>query len=207
MNIEKEFLAYECGYKNGLDDVANQAPDVEEILTIVGIFKSLDDWRQERGLQHTVGNIAANIGEEIVEYLRAENDEHHVDALCDIFVFSVNAISAMGEREYASLAMNLSMSTYEINERSYFAEIINRFCLIAKFGYTLNIDALITIAICAKAQLCNAGYDFLIAMDETLKEIHSRTGAWNDTTQKWEKFRTPEAMDLWYEADYSKAKL
>lgn len=176
-------------------------------LTIEGIFTSLDVWREERGLQHTVGNIAANIGEEIVEYLRAENDEQRVDALCDMFVFSVNAINAMRKIEYASLEMNLSIQVPEICERSYFAEIVQRFALIATYGYTLNVDALITIAICAKAQVCQYGFDFLIAMDETIKEIHSRTGAWNDETQKWEKFKTPEAMELWYKADYSKAKV
>ena len=176
-------------------------------LTIKGIFKSLDRWRQERGLQHTVGNIAANIGEEIIEYLRAENEYQKVDTLCDMFVFSVNAISAMGKMEYASLEMNLSISAPEIYERSYFAEIVDRFALIAKYGYTLNVDALITIAICAKAQLCNAGYDFLISMDETLKEIHSRTGAMNEVTGKWEKFKTEEAKALWYTANYDKAKV
>jgi len=45
-----------------------------------------------------------------------------------------------------------------------------------------------------------------VAMDETLKEINSRTGAFNAETGKWEKFKTPEAIALWYAADYEKAK-
>lgn len=50
-----------------------------------------------------------------------------------------------------------------------------------------------------------AGYDANIAMNETIKEISSRTGAINKVTGKWEKFKTPEAMAKWYTADYNKA--
>lgn len=50
-----------------------------------------------------------------------------------------------------------------------------------------------------------AGYDAKVAMDETIKEISSRTGATNPDTGKWEKFKTPEAMAKWYTADYDKA--
>ena len=34
------------------------------------------------------------------------------------------------------------------------------------------------------------------------KEIDSRTGAYNPEKKKWIKFKTPEAMKLWYKADY-----
>ncbi len=50
------------------------------------------------------------------------------------------------------------------------------------------------------------GYDFEKTMSETIKEISSRTGSYNPTSQKWEKFKTPEAIALWYEADYGKCK-
>lgn len=52
-----------------------------------------------------------------------------------------------------------------------------------------------------------ANYSARIAMDETIKEISSRTGATNPETGKWEKFKTPEAMAKWYTADYAKAYL
>jgi hypothetical protein len=51
------------------------------------------------------------------------------------------------------------------------------------------------------------GYDPAVAMDETLKEINSRTGKFNPETGKWEKFKTPEAMAKWYSADYNQAKI
>lgn len=70
-----------------------------------------------------------------------------------------------------------------------------------------EIDALCDMIVFAVNAMKIKGYDPNVAMDETLKEINSRTGAFNPETGKWEKFKTPEAMALWYAADYSKAKL
>ena len=109
------------------------------------MFKELKEWREERGLQHKVGNIAGNIAEELTELLRANSVEEEIDALCDMIVFSVNAIEAKG-------------------------------------------------------------YNAEICMQEVIKEISSRKGDFNPELNKWEKFRTPEAMALWYSADFSKAK-
>lgn len=69
-----------------------------------------------------------------------------------------------------------------------------------------EIDALCDIIVFATNAIRIRGYDPNVAMDETLKEINSRTGALNPNTGKWEKFKTPEAMALWYSADYDKAK-
>lgn len=175
------------------------------VKTIEDILLSLENWREERGLQRTVGNIAANIGEEIVEYLRAENDEQRVDALCDMFVFSVNALRAIGGiSNYAiKIALNIN-SMLKINSFPIISHAFSKLINIHRFNQR---SALKVIAGYSKRQIEYLGYDFLIAMDETLKEIHSRTGAWNDETQKWEKFKTEEAMALWYKADYSKAKV
>ena len=111
----------------------------------IDIFGELKIWREERGLQDTVGNIEGNLAEELTELLRATTTEDKVDALCDMIVFSVNAIEAMG-------------------------------------------------------------YDAEIAMSEVCKEIHSRKGAFNPELNKWQKHKTPEAMALWYSADFGKAK-
>ena len=206
MCMEKEFLAVESGFKGGLDEYEGFRQDQEKTsLTIKGIFESLDVWREERGLQRTVGNIAANIGEEIVEYLRAENDEQRVDALCDMFVFSVNGLRAMGR--VSNYAIKISLEIDLILKINSFPIISHAFSkLIDSYRFNQR-SALNNIVKYSKYQIQYLGYDFLIAMDETLKEIHSRKGAWNDELQKWEKFKTPEAMALWYKADYNKAKV
>lgn len=176
-------------------------------ITIEGVFKSLDDWREERGLEHTVGNIAANIGEEIVEYLRATNDYLRVDALCDLCIFGINAIHAMNSEAFeiaikTELLKVVNQQDVRFNHFPYICSLFAKSTML-----TLPDEEVARIVISARAQITHLGFDFLVAMDETLKEIHSRTGAWNEETQKWEKFKTPEAMALWYEADYSKAKI
>jgi hypothetical protein len=88
---------------------------------------------------------------------------------------------------------------------SFIAEELSEF-LRAKDG-SGEIDALCDIIVFATNAMRIRGYDPNIAMDETLKEISSRTGDFNAKTGKWEKFKTPEAMALWYSADYNKALL
>jgi hypothetical protein len=70
-----------------------------------------------------------------------------------------------------------------------------------------EIDALCDIIVFAANAMRIRGYSPDVAMDETLKEINSRTGAFNPETGKWEKFKTEEAKALWYSAAYEKAKL
>ena len=50
------------------------------------------------------------------------------------------------------------------------------------------------------------GYDPCICMMETIKEISSRTGAWDENIGKWVKDTSDEAKSKWYAADYSKAE-
>ncbi len=109
------------------------------------MFKKLEIWRQERGLQNKAGNYAGNLAEELTELLRAETIEDEIDAMADMIVFSINAIEALG-------------------------------------------------------------YDSEKIMNEVIKEISSRTGAYDKSVDKWVKFKTPEAMALWYKADIKNCK-
>lgn len=88
---------------------------------------------------------------------------------------------------------------------SFLAEELSEF-LRSKDGNG-EIDALCDIIVFAVNAMRIRGYDPNVAMNETLKEINSRTGSFNPETGKWEKFKTPEAMALWYAADYDKAKV
>ena len=110
----------------------------------MNIFESLNVWREERGLQKQIGNVAGNICEELTEYLRATTVEDEIDALCDMMVFAINAIEAKG-------------------------------------------------------------YDAEICMQEVIKGISSRKGDFNPELNKWQKFKTPEAMALWYNPNFNKA--
>jgi hypothetical protein len=69
-----------------------------------------------------------------------------------------------------------------------------------------EIDALCDMVVFAVNAMRIKGYDPNVAMAETIKEISSRTGAFNPQTGKWEKFKTEEAKALWYAANYDEAK-
>lgn len=70
-----------------------------------------------------------------------------------------------------------------------------------------EIDALCDMVVFAVNAMRIKGYNPNVAMEETIKEISSRTGAFNPQTGKWEKFQTQEARVLWYSANYDKAKI
>ena len=61
----------------------------------------LELWRKERGRDASQGfefdlnSQVSFLTEEITEYLRAKNDDDRVDALCDLTVFSLNAINGI----------------------------------------------------------------------------------------------------------------
>lgn len=51
------------------------------------------------------------------------------------------------------------------------------------------------------------GFNFEIAMLETIKEISSRTGSYDEASKKWIKDTSDEAKSKWYKADYEKARI
>ena len=44
-------------------------------------------------------------------------------------------------------------------------------------------------------------------MDETIKEISSRTGSYDEASKKWVKDESDEARAKWHKADYEKARI
>lgn len=70
-----------------------------------------------------------------------------------------------------------------------------------------RIDAMADIIVFAYGEIAKYGYDGDKVMDEVIKEINSRTGAYNPDTKKWQKDRSPEAQAMWYTADFSSCKL
>ena len=58
------------------------------------------------------------------------------------------------------------------------------------------------------AKLCEQyGFNFEITMFETIKEISSRTGAYDENTKKWIKDESNETKAKWYHADYESARI
>lgn len=70
-----------------------------------------------------------------------------------------------------------------------------------------RIDAMADMIVFAYGEMAKYGYDGDKVMDEVIKEISSRTGAYNPEVGKWLKDKSPEAQAKWYKADFSKCKL
>lgn len=70
-----------------------------------------------------------------------------------------------------------------------------------------RVDAFCDIIVFATNAIKHLGYNPDIAMEETLKEISSRTGEFNSVSGKWEKYTDDKAKSLWYQANYDLAKI
>jgi hypothetical protein len=70
-----------------------------------------------------------------------------------------------------------------------------------------RIDAMADIIVFAYGEIAKYGYHGDKVMDEVIKEISSRTGAYDPATKKWQKDKSPEAQAKWYTADFTNCKL
>ena len=172
------------------------------------IINRLELWRKERVLDSTQGfefdlnNQVSFLTEEITEYLRAKNDNDKIDALCDLTVFSLNAINGI-DNNYS----DIFSSIYCMQPKNYhIANIIDRIPYIFKCNMNGKYSFIDIVEMC-KYMIDNMGYDYFKCMNETLKEVESRKGAFNSESGKWEKFKDEESQKLWYKADYNSCKI
>lgn len=160
----------------------------EQLLKIQSLLR---DWRDERHLdtQKQNANLEANLLEEVVEYLRAKDEYEEVDALCDIIVFSLNSLED---------DIDLSIDNILIFEIPY-TNIRNIVIEVADFikdkdGIRVltpfqEKQAIVRIIKRTCKMIEELGYNPYKCLLETIKEISSRTGEWNDTIKKFVKYQ------------------
>ena len=144
------------------------------------IRRRLEKWRADRNLstQSQQAGYVGNLLEELTEYARAQNDEERIDALCDIIVFSLN-----------TLYKTQGFAVCELKKKSLIQPAcLARACLdgVDNAG-VLNLrpaENVINIAFNTISQL---GYNVFQCLDETLKEIESRTGKYDKSIGKFIK--------------------
>ena len=192
-------------------------------INLEQIYKELQAWREERGItaESQKAGYIINIMEELGELATALRDyekfsvtgqdaakkqkaEHDIiDALCDISVFTINA--------WADIPCELKRTEIELRKSSLDADYILKQMVekCARFSYFEWGEAsAFNIILINCAYLCeHYGFNFQIAMDETIKEISSRTGAYDEKAKKWVKDESDEAKAKWYKADYEKARI
>ena len=193
-------------------------------IDLTEIYKGLKAWRAERGItaESQKAGYIVNVMEELGELATALREyerfskpsypypknkkyaEHGIiDALCDISVFTINA--------WADIPCELKRTEIELRKSSLDADYILKQMVekCARFSYFEWGEAsAFNIILINCAYLCeHYGFNFQIAMDETIKEISSRTGAYDENAKKWVKDESDEARAKWHKADYEKARI
>ena len=184
-------------------------------IDLTEIYKGLAEWRAERGItaesqkEGYLVNVMEELGElstalRLLEKSKSVNDSHElkcaehfiIDALCDISVFTINAGADIPcENKPTRLELEPCLSFYNLLRE------------IADHQRCFNgITLCCVLGVCAS--LCHQyGFDFQIAMLETIKEISSRTGSYDEKAKKWIKDTSDEAKAKWYSANYELARI
>lgn len=196
-------------------------------INLTEIYAKLEAWRDERKItaESQKEGYLRNVMEEFGELaaglrnydswskcdlrfcqIHKEMAEHDIiDALCDIAVFTINA----------GADSNYKPQTLDTNEKD---EIITRDVnyrlknLLTDCGafniYSCYCGGDLNDVLTDCAKLCeHYGFNFEIAMLETIKEISSRTGAYDENAKKWIKDSSDEARAKWYSANYELARI
>ena len=171
----------------------------------------------ERALRAGTFDIKSTLGEMIIFEgttkgeieITLEKAEHEIiDALCDISVFTINAGADIPcDFKVTQIQPN---ANYSINaELNFLIERVTHFNKAIIFGDYPKDTAIYFNSILDKcADICeNYGFNFQTAMDETIKEISSRTGAYDKNAKKWVKDESNEAKAKWYQANYELARI
>ena len=192
-------------------------------INLEQIYKELQAWQEERGItaKSQKTGYLVNVMEELGELAGALRDyekfsvteqdatkkqkaEHDIiDALCDISVFTINAV--------ADIPSPAKRTKIELKKSSLDADYILK-QLVEKCARLSYFDwgeaSAFNIILINCAYLCEYyGFDFQIAMDETIKEISSRTGSYDEVSKKWVKDESDEAKAKWYQANYELARI
>ena len=185
-------------------------------IDLTEIYKGLDEWRAERGItaEGQKAGYLVNVMEEFgelsqalrgleIESVRKTAEHEIIDALCDIAIFTINA----GEH----IPCELKHTEMEFKKSSLNADYILKQLVekCAEFSYFEWVEPLtFNIILINCAYLCeHYGYNFELAMLETIKEISSRTGTYDEKAKKWVKDTSDEAKAKWYSANYELARI
>ena len=193
-------------------------------IDLTEIYKGLDEWRAERGItaESQKAGYIVNVMEELGELASALRDYEKfsateqdtakkqkaeyeiIDALCDISVFTINAGTDVNCNEKLE-SINTTTETTRCNSSlSFLLSECGNFDYYGKLSSYVCFNQILLS--CAK--LCeHYGFNFEIAMLETIKEISSRTGAYDEKAKKWVKDESDEARAKWHKADYEKARI
>ena len=192
-------------------------------INLEQIYAKLKAWRHERGItaESQKAGYIVNVMEEFGELATALREyerfskpsypypknkkyaEHGIiDALCDISVFTINAGADIGEVKRTEIELKKS----SLDADYILKQMVERCAFLSYFEWSEAKSFNIILINCA--YLCeHYGFNFEIAMLETIKEISSRTGSYDEVSKKWIKDESDEAKAKWYQANYELARI
>ena len=195
-------------------------------IDLTEIYAKLEAWRAERKItaesqkEGYIRNVMEELGELAVglrDYdswskcdlrfcqIHKEMAERViVDAICDISVLTINAGADLPSEIKPLIIEPKFTADFSVDDIFVaIADFIRTDANGSPFNYYDFGRILKNCAgVCEKY-----GFNFEIAMLETIKEISSRTGSYNEDTKKWEKDTSDEAQAKWYQADYELARI
>lgn len=184
------------------------------------IVYRLYDWRKARHLflKGQMEGLFSNVNDEIGEYYNASNDFEKIDAICDTCIFCLNAMGEFAANRALVERDCESGWTADVHYKIKQADVLFKRAkeLVERKDNLLTWRDDYKVAIALRNQffdviweiveLCafeieKMGFSFKKTMNETLKEIESRTGHWDEEQKKFIKDNQGS-----YTADYSKCK-
>ena len=204
--------------ERGITAESQKAGYIINIMEELGeLAQALRDYEKikngERVLRAGIFDIKSTLGEMTIFEgttkgeleISLEKVEHEIiDALCDISVFTINAGTDVNCNEKIESINTTTQTTRCNSSLSFLLSECGNFVYYGKFSSYVCFNQILLS--CAK--LCEQyGFNFEIAMLETIKEISSRTGAYDEVSKKWVKDESDEARAKWYKADYNKARI
>lgn len=156
-------MAWDWWCKNMLDWAVNTIKDFGNAPKWVksGVDNSLEPDNLQKLLRLSQSrNFDVNYSKELTEFLEAKRDDNEykmIDALCDMVIVSINAGAVLGNDYSEMLYSNIT------NPLRYRPTYVR--------GLLFEIR--------------KRGYDPYKCLVETIKELNTRTGAWNEQEGKW----------------------
>ena len=198
-------------------------------INLEQIYAGLKAWRAERGItaESQKAGYIVNVMEEFGELATALREyerfskpsypypknkkyaEHGIiDALCDISVLTINAgadIPCQMKPLIIETKREFSVASIFVAIADFIRTDVNNSPFVN--GSPFNYYDFARILRCCASVCEQYGFNFEIAMLETIKEISSRTGTYDENAKKWVKDKSDEAKAKWYKANYEKARI
>lgn len=181
---------------------------------LVEIHKTLKEWKEknEISLEMSQKGVVANLLEELTEHRRANTSDDElqmIDAKCDLIVFAMNALEELPYMEDCIInPYTIGFEAFICNEIFYYIQYEeNRIKLEQAKRKQAQIRNLCRIIVRCIDSIYVLGFDPDKAMEETIKQITSRSGKMDYNIGKWIKDKSPEAQAREYKADYKRCKI